>query len=216
MRIVKVTDAEGNTTHASGEQTQSGRSPKPSTIDLQHMLEQLQQEKKKQYDELTAQQQKTQAQLLTEQKRNADLQAQLENAWQQNTDLQDQLEAAREAEQKQQAQFQQWSLTLEEMKELSDGEFVQESEQLIRRYRTLKMELGTAEDDLTKDSEQLRQILTSEFADKDRLVQAKKELQQLKDAMEVLQKKLCSLSGDAAHSGDERTKELYQEEGARR
>lgn len=216
MRIVKVTDAEGNTTHASGEQTQSGRSPKPSTIALQHMLEQLQQEKKKQYDELTAQQQKTQAQLLTEQKRNADLQAQLENAWQQNTDLQDQLEAAREAEQKQQAQFQQWSLTLEEMKELSDGEFVQESEQLIRRYRTLKMELGTAEDDLTKDSEQLRQILTSEFADKDRLVQAKKELQQLKDAMEVLQKKLCSLSGDAAHSGDERTKELYQEEGARR
>ena len=216
MRIVKVTDAEGNTTHASGEQTQSGRSPKPSPTDLQHMLEQLQQEKKKQYDELTAQQQKTQAQLLTEQKRNVDLQAQLENAWQQNTDLQDQLEAAREAEQKQQAQFQQWSMTLEEMKELSDGEFVQESEQLIRRYRTLKMELGTAEDDLTKDSEQLRQILTSEFADKDRLVQAEKELQQLKEAMEVLQKKLCSLSGDAAHSGDERTKELYQEEGARR
>lgn len=216
MRIVKVTDAEGNTTHASGEQTQSGRSPKPSTTDLQHMLEQLQQEKKKQYDELTAQQQKTQAQLLTEQKRNVDLQAQLENAWQQNTDLQGQLEAAREAEQKQQAQFQQWSMTLEEMKELSDGEFVQESEQLIRRYRTLKMELGTAEDDLTKDSEQLRQILTSEFADKDRLVQAEKELQQLKEAMEVLQKKLCSLSGDAAHSGDERTKELYQEESARR
>lgn len=216
MRVVKVTDAEGNTTYASGEQTQPGRSPKPSTTDLQHMLEQLQQEKKKQYDELTVQQQKTQAQLLTEQKRNADLQAQLENAWQQNTDLQDQLEAAREAEQKQQAQFQQWSLTLEEMKELSDGEFVQESEELIRRYRTLKMELGTAEDDLTKDSEQLRQILTSEFADKDRLVQAEKELQQLKDSMEVLQKKLCSLSGDAAHSGDERTKELYQEEGARR
>lgn len=216
MRIVKVTDAEGNTTHASGEQTQSGRSPKPSTTDLQHMLEQLQQEKKKQYDELTAQQQKTQAQLLTEQKRNVDLQAQLENAWQQNTDLQGQLEAAREAEQKQQAQFQQWSMTLEEMKELSDGEFVQESDQLIRRYRTLKMELGTAEDDLTKDSEQLRQILTSEFADKDHLVQAEKELQQLKEAMEVLQKKLCSLSGDAAHSGDERTKELYQEEGARR
>ena len=216
MRVVKVTDAEGNTIHASGEQTQPGRSPKPSTTDLQHMLEQLQQEKKKQYDELTVQQQKTQAQLLTEQKRNADLQAQLENAWQQNADLQDQLETAREAEQKQQAQFQQWSLTLEEMKELSDGEFVQESEELIRRYRTLKMELGTAEDDLTKDSEQLRQILTSEFADKDRLVQAEKELQQLKDAMEVLQKKLCSLSGDAAHSGDERTKELYQEEGARR
>ena len=299
MRIVRVTDAEGNTIYEPGAQQQTlpNRSSRESHEEnhaamvkkveqLRRSLEQLQQEKKKQYDELTARQQETRALLLTEQTRNAELTArlketaeqaaraekertvlskkleqaekgsaaaqqdigelkeqlrnarqltadlnqqlnatqqqnaelnqQLDAAQQQNAELNQQLDAARNAEQKQRERLQQWTRALEGMKTLPDDEFMQEIDEQLRRYCTLKQEFGTAEEDLVKDSEQLRQMLTSEFADKDQLTRAEEELQQLKDTMETLQKKLCRLSSDAAHSGDERTKALYQEESTRR